>query len=162
MAIPLPAQKYTPLSLVIRLTKRDGARHTLAYERRDGQGETLVRETRGVLFRGLLHFAIESEAWLAASFYRSLARGNMGVSLIGEAAASERIVAVLTGRIEPEAASALAIRGAKLLFEESGEGTGGMTTEFVARAHERLRRLTGDWKTLPVDGAMKLEFPPEA
>jgi hypothetical protein len=161
MAIPQPLQKYTPLSLVLRLTKLDDERHRLIYERRDGQGETLERETRGVLFRALLHFAVESEAWLAASFYRSLARGQPGVSLIGEATASERIVAVLTGVIEPEAASALAIRGAKSLFAESGEGSGGMTTEFVARAHERVKRLTDMWKALPAGQTLRLEFPPE-
>ncbi len=119
MARANAAMKYMPLSLVVRLTKLDEARHRLAYERGDGRGETLERETRGVLFRSLLHFAVESEAWLAASFYRSFAKG---ASLIDEAPATERIVGVLIGTIEAEAASALAIRGAKLLFEESAKG----------------------------------------
>ncbi len=36
-----------------------------------------------------------------------------------------------------------------------------MTTEFVARAHERLRRLTEEWKALDDGGVLRLEFPPK-
>lgn len=155
--------------LSIRLTKLSDERHRLSYVRKDGSGETLELETKSILMHDLLHFAVESEAGLTASFYGSLAKSGpksvkplaAPASLVGETLATERIIGVLTGSIKADAAAAVAIRGAATLYRAYGEAPPRwFTEEFVGRAQERLRRLLGEWRALPYGATMELRFPP--
>jgi len=54
------------LGLVVRLTRVSPTHHRFAFGRADGSGESLELETKSCLFHDLLHFAVETEAQLAA------------------------------------------------------------------------------------------------
>jgi hypothetical protein len=155
------------MTLKIALTKISDDQHRFRYERADGTGATHVLATRSFLFHDLLHFAVESEAKLAKSFYGGLAAGgdhdageeSARPPLAGEALATERIIGVLTGTFKGHANDAAALEAAARLFAAHDETPPPwFTTSFVARVRERMRVLLGRWKAVPYGRAMELTF----
>src|SRR5262245_202208 len=65
----------------IRLTRLTNERHRFEIERDDGTREAHELETRSALLHDLVHYAVESEAGLVASFYGLLASGKTYESL---------------------------------------------------------------------------------
>jgi hypothetical protein len=157
-------------TVIIRLIKRSGDRHVLCVTRADGSEEARELKSREFLFHDLLHFAVEVEAGLAESFYGSLARGahldalsRPAAALSGEALVTERIVGILTGAINRNVPPREAIAAATNLFGAHGEALPDWLTEtFISRVRERMRRLMGEWKSVPFDGTMMLRFPQSA
>ena len=59
-------------TLIIKFTNVSPTRHRFEMIREDGSREQADLETKTFLFHDLLHFAVESEAFLADSFYGKL------------------------------------------------------------------------------------------
>jgi hypothetical protein len=102
--------------LVVRFTRLSNTHHRLDVLRADGTRESREFETRSCLFHDLVHFAVETEAGLANSFYGRLARGVAYADLAhvddragtaDELVLTERVVGPLQGAcragIEPRA-----------------------------------------------------------
>ena len=156
--------------IIIRLIKRSGDRHVLSVTRADGSEEVRELKSREFLFHDLLHFAVETEAGLAESFYGSLVKGvhldalsRPAAAVSGEALVTERIVGIMTGTINRNVPPCEAIEAATNLFGAHGEAVPDWFTEsFISRVRERMRRLMGEWKAVPFDGSMTLRFPQSA
>src|SRR5688572_31396455 len=73
--------------MLIRLTRLTNERHRLELVRDDGTREARELETRSALLHDLVHYAVETEAGLGASFYGRLARGETYEALTAEPAA---------------------------------------------------------------------------
>ena len=68
--------------MLIHLTRLTNERHRLEFVRDDGTRETHELETRSSLLHDLVHYAVETEAGLNASFYGRLASGKTYESLM--------------------------------------------------------------------------------
>jgi hypothetical protein len=155
--------------LILRFTRLAGDSHRFEYRRPDGSGETLELESSGVIFHDLLHFAVETEAGLSGSFYGLVARiggyaelsVNGGAALGGEIAVTERVVAALAEAAGDEDMDAsVVVDQARADFELYGErAPRWLTTDFVAKASQRLRELDDRWRATPVGETMELRFP---
>jgi hypothetical protein len=153
------------LRLVVRLTRVSPTHHRFAFVCDDGSGESRELETKSCLFHDLLHFAVETEARLAHSFYGLLAAGarnedlTMGSVAHAEIAVTECVVGPLTGLLKHDEpvepflamlAGAFAALGVRL--------PQWLTAGFVARVRERMRRLEGHWRGTPFGKTMGLRF----
>lgn len=155
--------------LTILLTKISPTGHRFEYRRGDGAGEVLPLETKTFLFHDLLHFAVESEAGLAHSFYGLLARnasyaalsdgGNSDLPPSEEIGMTERIVGALTGVIKGEATPEDFLVGMQNIADAYAVPLPEwLTVDFVVRVQERMRRLLGEWNRTPFGATMRLEF----
>jgi len=70
--------------MLIRLTRLTNERHRLEFVRDDGTSEARELETRSALLHDLVHYAVETEAGLEASFYGQLAGGKTYEALTAE------------------------------------------------------------------------------
>jgi len=70
--------------MLIRFTRLTNERHRLEFVRDDGTSEARELETRSALLHDLVHYAVETEAGLMASFYGQLAGGKTYESLTAE------------------------------------------------------------------------------
>lgn len=152
--------------LTLRLTRLSPTHHRLDILRRDGTRESAELETRSFLFHDLLHFAVESEARLAHSFFGTLAAGKtyaelsaQGTPLSGELLTTERIVGPMTsvvqGKVDPAAFRA----GLANLYEALGEPIPAFVSDdFVAAVTARYRALLGRWNATAFGQTMELKF----
>lgn len=155
--------------LTIELTKISPTHHHFAYTRVDNTGEILELETKTFLFHDLLHFAVETEARLANSFYGTLAKNgvyadfkneNQNMDISGEAGMTEKIVGSLTGTLKNNLSPQEFLSSMKNWLDATGEQTPPWLTEdFVLRIQERMRKLLGQWNGTPFGKTMKLNFP---
>jgi hypothetical protein len=152
--------------LTISLTRVSNTHHRFAYTRSDATSEVAELDTRSFLFHDLLHFAVETEAFLQDSFYGRLDRGATFADLraepfdtSGELAQTERIVGMLTGFLKdsPEPADFLE-RAVTMLRDTGADVPPWLTLELLMRVKERLRRLLGEWNALPFHQTMELRF----
>lgn len=160
------AARSTP-ALRVRLTRVSNTRHRMQVVRADGSAESCELETRSCLLHDLVHFAVETEARLARSFYGLLAAGMDHRALMHdlqpadatELIATERVIGPLTNAwqkgIDPP--------GFVAALRAYGESTGApmpdwLDEDLVARALERLRRLEGRWRATAFGEAMELLF----
>jgi hypothetical protein len=145
--------------LRILLTKLSDDRHRLAIERDDASTESVELETRSFLLHDLVHYAVEAEAKIDDGFWGLLARGTtlaelsdrtMATPISPGIALAEKLVgpmqSVWNDRLAPE------------LYMEHARGL--VDDGFVDRVRERLRRLTGHWRSVPVRQVMELTWPP--
>jgi hypothetical protein len=154
---------------VVRLTRVSPTEHTFAYQRPNGTGETLTLNTRSFLFHDLLHFAVETEAHLQHSFYGNLAASGgyetlsgMNDAAGGEIGITERVVGGLTGALKGDVDPATFLSLLENAFNASDEHLPDwLTTDFVDRIKERMRRLQGEWNGTPFGQSMELRFPLE-
>jgi hypothetical protein len=154
----------------IRLTRLTNERHRLEIVRDDGTREAHEQETRSTLLHDLVHYAVESEAGLKASFYGRLANGEAYTALTtmvpadAESAQTEAVVVRIQGiakndtwsEIQPtsfaqEIVASFAVMGYA--------APAWLTGELIVRVRERLRRVQGHWRATPFHRTLTLEFP---
>jgi acyl-homoserine lactone acylase PvdQ len=156
--------------MLIRLTRLTNERHRLELVRDDGTWEAHEMETRSALLHDLVHYAVETEAGLAASFYGRLASGKTYEALMTEQPAdpeamqTEGVVGRIQGIAKNDAWSGIDAES----FAESiatGFRSAGddppvwLTGDLIIRVRERLRRVQGQWRATPFHQTLLLEFP---
>ena len=158
-------------TLFVTLTNVSPTQHRFRCIRQDGSREEAELETKTHLYHDLLHFAVESEAFLTDSFYGKLLKGESYHSLSErkkEAAVltegkeimmTERVVGVMTGVLRSDASPQAAINSLRSLLSASGEHFPVWFTEdYVIRVKERMCVLWGEWNGTPFRETMTLEF----
>jgi hypothetical protein len=156
--------------MLIRLTRLTNERHRLEVVRDDGTREARELETRGALPHDLVHYAVETEAGLRASFYGRLARGETYAALTtepsgdAEAMQTEAVVASIQGFAKKDAWSGgnpeeLARSIAAGFRSLAAEPPAWLTGDLIARVRERLRRVQGQWRATTFHETLELEFP---
>ena len=158
-------------TLIIKFTNVSPTRHRFEMIREDGSREQADLETKTFLFHDLLHFAVESEAFLTDSFYgkllkgesyRSLSERKMEATVLTEGKEimmTERVVGVMTGVLQSDASPEAAINGLRNLLSASGERfPTWFSEEFVVCVKERMSVLWGEWNGTPFRETMTLEF----
>jgi hypothetical protein len=157
--------------MLIRFTRLTNARHRLELVRDDGTREALELETRSALLHDLVHYAVESEAGLMASFYGRLARGETYAALAElppdgrEALQTEGVVGRIQGvaknnawsGVDPQAFADSIAAGSRSLGQEPPTW---LTADLIVRVRECLRRVQGQWRATPFHQTLELEFPP--
>ncbi len=156
--------------MLIRLTRLTNERHRLELVRDDGTREARELETRSALLHDLVHYAVETEAGLEASFYGQIAAGKTYEALTAEpssdpeAMQTETVVVRVQGiakndawsEVEPES-FAEAIAGS---FRSVGrEPPAWLTADLIVRVRERLRSVQGRWRATPFHQTLVLDFP---
>jgi len=171
----------------IVLRKISDLRHQLEIIRNDGSGDAVELVSRSFLVHDFLHYAVETRAGLAASFWGTLASGKSfkdvhesfamvppagrATLLQSEAAVTEAVVGALTGvvqeraqeraqeRIQEPVDAEAAIAGLTRLFEARERALPAwLTVAFVDGVREHMRRLRGEWRAVPFGGDMVIEF----
>jgi len=156
--------------MLIRFTRLTNERHRLEFVRDDGTSEARELETRSALLHDLVHYAVETEAGLEASFYGQLAGGKTYEALTAEpsddpeAMQTEAVVARIQGlakndawsRVDPGSVAESIAAGFRAL--ESTPPTW-LTADLIDRVRDRLRRVQGRWRATPFHQTMELEFP---
>ena len=156
--------------MLIRLTRLTNERHRLEIVRDDGSREARELETRSALLHDLVHYAVEIEAGLRASFYGRLASGTTYEALTvepppgAEAMQTEAVVARIQGLAkydtwadaEAESFAAMVAAGFSSL---GSEPPAWLTGDLIVRVRERLRRVQGQWRATPFHQTLVLEFP---
>lgn len=156
--------------MLIRLTRLTNDRHRFEIVRDDGTREAHEMETRSTLLHDLVHYAVETEAGLGASFYGRLASGAAYEALMTEPAPSpeamqtESVVARIQGiakndswsGIEPQEFASSIAAGFRSLGQEPPAW---LTADLIVRVRERLRRVLGQWRATPFHQPLELEFP---
>jgi hypothetical protein len=158
--------------MLIRLTRLTNECHRLELVRDDGTREARELETRSALLHDLVHYAVETEAGLEASFYGRLARGETYEALTAvspsdpEAMQTEAVVARIQGAAKNDTWSAADLDAEGLArsiaagFRSVGdEPPAWLTGDLIVRVRERLRRVQGQWRATPFHQTLALEFP---
>lgn len=150
------------MNLSIEIVKLSDERHRLTVRRSDGTEEGAELETRSFLLHDLVHYAVEAESGIDDGFWGLLARGvsmealsdhTMEKPLGPGIALAERLVgpfqSLWNGRLE------------RALYFEHALGVATFVDDaWLDRVGERLRRLTGAWRAVPVSHALALPWPP--
>lgn len=127
-------------------------------------------ETRSALLHDLVHYTVETEAGLKASFYGRVASGETYEALMteppadAEALQTERVVVRVQGvakndtwsRIDPESFAESIAGGFRAVGDEPPAW---LTGDLIVRVRERLRRVQGQWRATPFHQTLVLEFP---
>ena len=156
--------------MLIRFTRLTNERHRLEFVRDDGTSEARELETRSALLHDLVHYAVETEAGLEASFYGQLAGGKTYEALTAEpsddpeAMQTEAVVARIQGlaknnawsRVDPGSVAESIAAGFRAL--ESTPPTW-LTGDLIDRVRDRLRRVQGRWRATPFHQTLELDFP---
>ncbi|HEY5566676.1 MAG TPA: hypothetical protein VIM81_05460 [Gammaproteobacteria bacterium] len=156
--------------MLIRLTRLTNERHRLEFVRDDGTREAHELETRSALLHDLVHYAVETEAGLNASFYGRLASGKTYDALMTEPSAdpeamqTEHVVVRIQvvakndtwSGVDPEN---FAESIAASFRSVDHEPPAWLTGDLIVRVRERLRRVQGQWRATPFHQTLVLEFP---
>ena len=157
----------------IRLTRLTNERHRLEVVRDDGTRDARELETRSALLHDLVHYAVESEAGLNASFYGRLASGETYEALMTtpppdhEAIQTELVVVRIQGiakndrwsGVDPESFAESIAAGFRSVGKQPPAW---LTADLIVRVRERLRRVQGEWRATPFHQTLILEFAPNA
>ena len=155
--------------MLIRLTRLSNERHRFEIVRANGASDARELETRSFLIHDLVHFAIESEAQLGASFYGRLAAGESYEALgaapppTGEGMQTERIVGPIQSAFarddwptrDTDTFAAMLAASFANLGEEAPDWLNG---DLIRRVRERLRQIMGQWRATPFHQTMELAF----
>ena len=157
--------------MLIRLTRLTNERDRLEFVRDDGSREARDLETRSALLHDLVHYAVETEAGLQASFFGQLAAGKTYEALTAEpsddpeAMLTEAIVARIQGMTKNDDSWSLADPGDVAQSIAAGfRALGGtppawLTGDLIVRVRERLRSVQGQWRATTFHKTLELEFP---
>lgn len=156
--------------MLVRLTRLTNERHRLEFVRDDGTRESRELETRSALLHDLVHYAVETEAGLNASFFGQIASGKTYAQLTdepsndAEAMQTEGVVARIQGLAKDDAWShvdpkALAESIAAGFLSLGHEPPAWLNADSLGRVRERLRRVQGQWRATPFHQTLTLEFP---
>ena len=159
--------------MLIRLTRLTNERHRFEVQRDDGTHDARELETRSTLLHDLVHYAVETEAGLEASFYGRLASGTSYEKLTtapppdAEAMQTEVVVVRIQGVAKSDTWSevdppAFARTIAASFRAVGGEPPSWLTEELIVRVRERLRAVQGQWRATPFHRTLVLEFPAAA
>ena len=154
----------------IRLTRLTNDRHRFEVVRDDGTRDARELETRSALLHDLVHYAVETEAGLKASFYGLLASGKTYEALTAEPSKdpetmqTEAVVGRIQGvakndswaDIDPEALAQSLIAGFRSVGHEPPAWLSG---DLIVRIRERFRRVQGRWRATSFHQTLVLEFP---
>jgi hypothetical protein len=117
-----------------------------------------------------VHYAVEVEAGLKASFYGRLASGETYEALTAvppvdpEPMQTEVVVVNIQGiakndlwsTVDPESFAESIIEGIRTAGHEPPAW---LTGDLIIRVRERLRRVQGQWRATPFHQTLSLEFP---
>lgn len=156
--------------MLLRLTRLTNRRHRFEIVRDDGTREAHEMETRSTLLHDLVHYAVETEARLDASFYGRLASGATYEALTAEPAMgpesmqTESVVGRIQGiakndgwaGMDPQELAASIAAGFRSVGQEPPAW---LTGDLIMRVRERLRRVLGQWRATPFHETLELEFP---
>jgi hypothetical protein len=156
--------------MLIQLTRLTNERHRLELVRDDGTREARELETRSTLLHDLVHYAVETEAGLNASFYGRLANGETYDALTtipaagAEALQTELVVVRIQGiakndawsGVDPESFAESIVAGCRAVGQEPPTW---LTGDLIVRVRERLRSVLGQWRATPFRRTLGLEFP---
>jgi len=156
--------------MLIRFTRLTNERHRLEIVRDDGTREAHEQETRSTLLHDLVHYAVESEAGLKASFYGKLASGETYASLTtmvpadAESAQTEVVVVRIQRVAKHDTWSEIRPAGFADEIAASFRVMGypapaWLTGDLIVRVRECLRRIQGQWRATPFHRTLTLEFP---
>lgn len=158
-----------PPALLVRFTRTSPTHHRLEIVRGERR-ESCELETRSCLFHDLVHFAVESEAGLADSFYGRLARGVSYAELtqdagdmaaLGEIATTELLVGAVQGAWKSGFDAARFLATFQGYLQQLGTPSATwLTVELLERIAKRLRALTGAWGGTQFGETLELRFPP--
>ncbi len=137
--------------------------------RTDGSRDRVELETKSLWLHDFVHFAVEAEADLQDGFWGLLAAGKTMAEMndrtgegVKEYAGSMLVIEMLVGALSgalngvPLDAVITNIHG---YLESVGKGDqfpAWLTTEFVGRVQDRLRKLVGHWNGTPFSETMEL------
>jgi hypothetical protein len=162
--------RCTIRGMLVRLTRLTNERHRLELVRDDGTREAHELETRSTLLHDLVHYAVETEAGLNASFYGRLASGTAYAALVtepspdAEALQTELVVVRVQGiaksdswtDVDPASLAESINAGFRSL---GNRPPAWLTGDLIVRVRERLRRVQGQWRATPFHQTLVLEFP---
>jgi hypothetical protein len=152
----------------IRFHKLTDTLHDLEVLRPGHVSERVTCETRSYLAHDFLHYAAESEARLSAGFYGRLAAGSTLAELNNrtlpvvnnpEMALVEQIVGMLSGSVKGLTADEMMAVFEHFTAATQSELPPWLTTDFVARVQERMRRLQGHYRATAFGAYMELDWP---
>lgn len=157
------------LVLQVRLTAITNDRHRIDMTRPDGSVTSTDLETRSTLFHDLVHFAVETEAGLADSFFGRVAKGQDPASLTqtgmndqstDELAMTERVIGPLQGWLQHRRGSAqdfVTTLGSYL--QSLGQSCPRwLEATLIERVAEKVRHLQGHWQGTKHGETMQLTF----
>jgi hypothetical protein len=155
----------------ILLTKISDQKHVLDIVRDDGSRDSVDLESKTFLLHDFLHYSVESLAELKNSFWGQLAsgktfeqmalrdEGTMMQNLSSEDAMTEAIVGALTGAMQGPNEPERVFIGLKNLFDaQSRPIPEWLTANFIEQIKEKMRRLVGEWRSVPYGSRMELDF----
>jgi hypothetical protein len=156
----------------IILTKTNDAVHDLEVVRDDGTSSRALKlESKVFLIHDLSHYVVEGCAGLDGGVWGALAAGKSWDDLNDRTgqkvkdygptmATIEGVVGPLSNALRGRTDPAKALDGIARMFEaHGGKPPEWLTPEFVTEATDRLRRIVGQWNSLPYRGAMELRWP---
>lgn len=149
--------------------KKSNERHILEVIRKDHSHESVELETKSLWLHDFVHFAVEAEAGLQNGFWGLLAAGKTmsemndrtgkGIEEYADTMALiEMLVGALSGAMSGTPSDDVAT-DARRYLESSGRSEdvpAWLTSDFVVRARERLRKLIGHWNGTPFGEEMEL------
>lgn len=156
----------------ILFTKLSNERHALEIVRQDGSRDRVELETKSLWLHDLTHFAVEAEAGLQNGFWGLLASGKSMAEMnptspggyAGQATADLAVIEMLVGTISG-ALSGVPLDSVagnlKDYFENIGRGgafPAWLTSDYIGRVNERMRKLVGHWKGTPFGATMEIEW----
>jgi len=152
--------------LTLRFTRVSPTHHRLDIVRTNGSSESVELDSKSFLHHDFLHYAVESQARLAHSFFGRLAAGSsyadltaQGASLEGELLTTERVVGPLTTLMQGRMEIAAFRAGIENMYQALGEPAPAWVTDaFVSAVAVRYRALTGQWNATPFGQPMELKF----
>ena len=156
-------------TLTLYIKKISDQHHEFRYVRSDGSGETLTLDSKTFLLHDLIHFAVESRAGLADSFYGLLVSGETYDSLNekhsikdgfgGELGMTERIVGGLTPVMKGNATPEQFLAAARNLIEAYNRKLPMWLDQgFIADVQEHIRRIVGEWNSIAYGDTLILHF----
>lgn len=157
--------------MIVRFTRLTNERHALEIVRRDGSSERVELETKSLWLHDLTHFAVEAEAGVQDGFWGALAAGKTLVELndrtgegVGAYSGSLGVIEMLVGAISgalsgvPLESVSENIKGYFESIGREGAFLSWLTSAYVVRVHERMRKLVGHWNGTPFGSTMELEW----
>ncbi len=155
--------------MTIKIKRISPTHHTLEYVREDGSGELKTFESKSVLVHDFIHLAIEREAGINQGFFGLLAQGYTYDELAGKAPSDypkregeevEMVVGPFTAVVKGNATPAELMDILRTLFEANGRNVPGWaTTALFEEAHERYKRILGEWNSLQFGETFEIKFP---
>ena len=154
--------------LTLKIKRISHTHHTLEYKREDGTGESTELESKTFLMHDFVHYCVEKEAGLTDGFFGLLEKGCTYESLSYKDKEHpdckvtediERVTGVMTGVVKGDAT----VSQTKDIFQNMYNAYNTPQPSWInesnlTNAHERYKRLMGEWNSLKFGETLELEF----